>query len=69
MKVHLIRHGETDYNQQRRVQGQAPAGVSESGIAQAKAISNELTADKPALIISIPDDSSCSNHKNNCRKS
>ena len=52
MKVHLIRHGETDYNQQRRIQGHSPSVLSESGIAQAKAISNELSVDKPALIIS-----------------
>lgn len=36
MEIHLIRHGETNWNKERRVQGQSESQLTELGIQQAK---------------------------------
>jgi broad specificity phosphatase PhoE len=40
----LARHGETDWNEQRRVQGHADRSLNETGRAQARALADELEA-------------------------
>ncbi|HEY9389000.1 MAG TPA: histidine phosphatase family protein, partial [Mycobacteriales bacterium] len=46
---HLIlwRHGRTDWNMQRRFQGQADARLDEVGRAQARAAARQLAAVRP----------------------
>jgi broad specificity phosphatase PhoE len=51
MKIHVIRHGETDYNEQRRIQGHAPAVLSEKGIQQAIEIAETIKIEKPSIIL------------------
>lgn len=41
-RVHLIRHGETNWNRERRVQGQLESVLTERGVAQAKALATSL---------------------------
>lgn len=43
MKIYLIRHGETDANRQRRLQGRLDIPLNESGRAQALEASKELS--------------------------
>lgn len=38
MELHLIRHGETNWNKERRVQGQSESQLTDLGIQQAKAL-------------------------------
>ena len=40
--VVLIRHGETEWNRQRRVQGWAPVPLTERGVVQARAVGDAL---------------------------
>ncbi|MEE3238669.1 MAG: histidine phosphatase family protein, partial [Pseudomonadota bacterium] len=35
MKLHLIRHGQTNWNEERRVQGQKESQLTELGMQQA----------------------------------
>ncbi len=51
MKIHVIRHGETDFNEQRRIQGHAPAVLSKKGIQQAVEIAETLVIEKPSIIL------------------
>jgi probable phosphoglycerate mutase len=37
-RIHLVRHGETDWNAERRVQGQADSQLSDNGRSQARAL-------------------------------
>lgn len=46
MRLHLIRHGQTDWNATRRVQGQLDSHLDESGELQARALGRGL-ADTP----------------------
>lgn len=48
----LARHGETDWNRERRWQGQADTPLNEAGLAQARALAEELAAEPPAAIYS-----------------
>lgn len=36
MKIYFLRHGETDWNKERRLQGQADIPLNEYGIALAR---------------------------------
>jgi len=42
--LHLIRHGQTDWNLERRIQGQTDSTLSDDGRAQAASIANELSS-------------------------
>ena len=42
MKLHLFRHGQTDWNAERRVQGQSESRLNELGIRQAKALGERI---------------------------
>jgi probable phosphoglycerate mutase len=45
LTLHFVRHGETDFNAERRIQGQMPeVGLSARGIEQAVAVAEELAA-------------------------
>lgn len=44
MKLYLIRHGETEYNQTFRFLGRTDIGLSETGIQQAESLSAQLHA-------------------------
>lgn len=47
--VYFIRHGETDWNKQRLVQGSADIDLNATGIAQAEAIAEALHSKEPEL--------------------
>lgn len=42
MELHLIRHGETDWNKERRVQGQSESQLTELGIQQARELGQRI---------------------------
>ena len=42
MKIYLVRHGQTDWNRQRRIQGQQDVDVNEQGILQAEKLAETL---------------------------
>ena len=42
MQLHLFRHGQTDWNEERRVQGQSESQLTELGIQQAKELSTRI---------------------------
>ena len=42
MELHLIRHGETDWNRERRVQGQSESQLTELGIRQATELGQRI---------------------------
>ena len=41
-KIYILRHGQTDWNKDRRVQGHANTPLNEVGISQAKEIKSEV---------------------------
>ena len=42
MQLHLFRHGQTDWNEERRVQGQSESQLTELGIEQAKELNKRI---------------------------
>ena len=46
MKIYLVRHGETDWNREERIQGQADLPLNNQGMEQAQILSKQL-ADVP----------------------
>jgi uncharacterized phosphatase len=48
----LVRHGETDWNFERRVQGHADRPLNETGRAQARALADELEAEPIDVVYS-----------------
>lgn len=54
MKILLIRHGETDWNLQRRFQGREDIPLNQTGLQQAKACGLALKGEPFAAIITSP---------------
>ena len=52
MKIFLIRHGETESNKNRIIQGKIDEGLSKKGIKQAECLADRLKDEKIDLIIS-----------------
>ncbi len=50
MEILLIRHGETDWNRLRRMQGHVDTPLNEEGLRQARALGLALAAEKPDAI-------------------
>jgi len=42
MEIHLIRHGETDWNKERRVQGQSESQLTDLGVQQAQELGKRI---------------------------
>ena len=54
MRLVLVRHGATDWNQQRRVQGLSNLGLNETGKKQAEALAQALKNEKVDAIYTSP---------------
>lgn len=54
MKLIIARHGETDYNIKRLIQGQKDSTLTERGVNQATSLGKELKAEKIDRIYSSP---------------
>ena len=54
MRLILVRHGATDWNQQRRVQGLSSLGLNETGRGQAEALAQALKGVKVDAIYTSP---------------
>ena len=42
MQLHLIRHGQTNWNEEKRIQGQSDSIITELGVSQARALGERL---------------------------
>ena len=54
MKIFLVRHGQTDWNVQHKVQGKADIELNDTGVAQANETSSKLNHITIDLIICSP---------------
>ena len=54
MEILMVRHGQTDWNVEKKVQGKADIELNENGIEQAKITSEKLKDRKIDVIISSP---------------
>lgn len=54
MKLLLVRHGETDWNRERRSLGRSDIPLNQVGTEQAKRVAQALSDEKPAAIYSSP---------------
>ncbi len=54
MRLILVRHGQTDWNKEYRVQGQSDTPLNEAGRAQAEAIAQALKSEPVEAIYSSP---------------
>lgn len=50
----LVRHGQTEYNREGRLQGQVDIPLNETGIRQAESLAAAVTADPPDVIVASP---------------
>lgn len=50
-RLYLVRHGETDWNVQGRIQGRTDNALNDNGIAQARALSRLLATEPPLDVI------------------
>ena len=54
MKLYLIRHGQTDWNIERRIQGQQDIPLNETGRAQAACLTKAMKDKKLTAIYTSP---------------
>ena len=54
MKLFLIRHGETDWNTEKRLQGRTDIPMNETGIRQIEALSERLKRDRWDVVCTSP---------------
>ncbi len=54
LTVHLVRHGETEWNRDGRCQGVTDIPLTEKGIQQAEALGQVFAATRPSLILASP---------------
>ena len=52
--IYVARHGETDWNREGRYQGQRESQLTDTGVAQARALGRALSEEKITRIISSP---------------
>lgn len=52
--IALVRHGETDWNRQRRLQGRADIPLNATGVLQAEAVAADFAPDEWSLVLSSP---------------
>ncbi len=52
MKIHIIRHGRTDWNVQMKIQGKTDIPLNEEGVLQARELAGELKKRKQELQVS-----------------
>ena len=72
MVLYVVRHGETDWNRQKRIQGSADTDLNESGVAQAALLAQHLETNgiRPERISgdyksSDPCERDCTDHSRN----
>ena len=54
MKIYLVRHGETDWNKQRRIQGREDIELNETGISQANKCGQAFKSLNIDMVVSSP---------------